>query len=131
MAHEACAMATDLLRDAIAARIPLAAALRLVEPLLRKLPRATPAERARAAGRVLRAFAPFGDWSGAVMVVNTFRVERELTAIELADELAAFLDRLAAGGHDLYRGLAWLAGAQGAGEEQPTNRQLLRASGSA
>jgi len=54
-------------------------------------------------------------------------VERQLSATRFVGELGAFLGRLRGRGEDLYRGIAYLAGAQGAGAELPTNQELLRA----
>lgn len=130
-AAEASERAVALLRTIRAGGAPVPAALRVVGPLLRKLPRADVAARAEAASAALEAFAPFGDWSGAAMVVRAFQTEKELPAAELAAALAAFLARLHARGEDLYRGLAILAEAQARGAELPSNAELLRAAAGA
>lgn len=124
-----CELAGELLRFLDARGLPLAPAMRVVEPLARKLARATPDERARAARTVLEAFLPFEDWPGAAMVIRTLRNEKELSGEELARGLSGFLSALREREQDLYAGLAQLSSAQGAGVELPTNRELLRAAG--
>jgi predicted glycosyltransferase len=124
-AGQAAELATELLRFVARLGVPYPAALRVIDPLLRKLPRASLAERALAARRVLQALTPFEDWAGAAMLVNAFRREKELAVTAFADALARFLDDLRRRELDLYGGLAELARAQGDGEP-PTNAELLR-----
>jgi len=108
------------------AKVPEPQATRFVELVVRKLPTATPAERAKAIGALLEAFAPFADWQGAVILLGLLQTERQLGASSLIARLTDFLSRLAARRADLYAGIADLSRANSAAEPG-TNDSLLRA----
>ena len=124
---EATRAAVRLHRFAHARGIPAAAALRVVHAFLRKLVGGGVEERAAAAEALLAELAAFDDWAGAATLLKVFGVERQLLPAAFAGELGAFLGRLRGRGEDLYRGIAYLAHAQGAGAELPSNQELLRA----
>ncbi len=114
----------DLLRSLVDRGIPVAAGVRVVTLLARKLATARPGERAAAARLVLGELAPFADWGAAVMLLRAFTVERQLGPSGFAGELGKFLAGLRARGESLPQGIARLAGALDDGS-QPTNRELL------
>lgn len=106
--------------------LPEPQATRFVELVVRKLPTATPAERARAIAALLEAFAPFADFQGALILLGLLQTERQLGAEALVTRLGAFLGGLRARGADLYAGIADLSRATTAAEPG-TNDSLLRA----
>jgi predicted glycosyltransferase len=120
-------LALELVRTMKREGVAFADAMRVVEPLCKKLVAATAEERAAAASSLLAALVPFADWPGAGMLVRAFGAERRLSADELAREATLFLGRLRARGEDLYRGIAWVAKAQESAGDVPTNLHALRA----
>jgi hypothetical protein len=126
-AGRAMHLAVDLLRFVAARGIPVSAVVRVAAALTRKLPMGTVDERAAACRSLIEELAVFDDWAGAATLMKVFGVERRLSATGFAGELAAFLAALRGRGEDLYRGIAYLSGAQGVGAELPTNQELLRA----
>lgn len=125
-AGELSRLAVELVRELARVEVPLEAARRALDPLARKLPRAKPAERREILGRALRAFLPFGDWSGAAMVVRALRSEKEPGGFQLIEGLERLLKLLRAEGRDLYFGLQRLARVQEDCAEPPLNADLLR-----
>jgi len=119
-------LAVELVRETALAGVPLEPVRRALDPMARKLPRATPGERAAVITRALQAFRPFADWAGAGMVVRALRSEKEPSGSHMIAALEAFLADLHAQGQDLYQGLARLARAQEAHAEPPSNTELLR-----
>lgn len=106
--------------------VPEPQASRFVELIVRKLPTATPGERAQAIDALLAAFAPFADWQGAVILLGLLQTERQLGATKLIARLGEFLSGLHARRADLYAGIADLSRAT-ASAEPGTNDSLLRA----
>lgn len=125
-AAEASELALALVRAAASSGAPPLAAARVATGFVRRLPLATPAERARAAEALLVALAPFDDWPGALTLVKQLGTERRMGAAELSSELGALLADVRAAGGDLYRAVAQLAAAQGTADAPP-NAVTLRA----
>lgn len=119
-------LAVELVRETAEAGVALEPVRRALDPLARKLPRATPRERFEVIRRALHAFAPFGDWAGAGMVVRALRAEKDPGGVAMISALEAFLRDLRGKTQDLYAGLARLARAQEAHAEPPSNTELLR-----
>lgn len=106
--------------------LPEPQSTRFVELVVRKLPNASPDERAHAVGALVAAFAPFADWQGALILLGLLSSERQLGAAALVARLSGFLAGLRGRGSDLYAGIAELSRATAAAEPG-TNDALLRA----
>jgi predicted glycosyltransferase len=119
-------LTVELLRAAAELGVPPLSAARVSAAFSRRLAQATPAERAAASRRLLGALAPFHDWPGATTLLKLLGTERRLGADALAGELGRLLAALGERGADLYRGVALLAAAQGAGAEAPPNAELIQ-----
>jgi UDP-N-acetylglucosamine--N-acetylmuramyl-(pentapeptide) pyrophosphoryl-undecaprenol N-acetylglucosamine transferase len=104
-------LAVALLRFTEGLGVPVDAAARLTLAVAKKLPRATADERSQAARAAFSTLAPFGDWSGAAVLLRTIGDGQKLTPAALTSELTTLCARLRASGDDLYRGVALLSAA--------------------
>lgn len=102
-------LAVSLLRFTSERSVPVDAALRVAAAVAKKLPRATPDERAEAARAAVVDLAPFDDWSGAAALLRMIGADQKPTAASFMSELSSLAARLRSRGEDLYSGVALLA----------------------
>ncbi len=117
--------ALDVSRALDTAGVPATHQHRIVDLVARKLPTATPDERAVAIRALIDSFQPFSDWNGAAILLSVLQTERQLAPSALVDRLGRFLASLRARGGDLYQGVGDLSRAS-ATAEPGTNDTILR-----
>ncbi len=116
--------ATGLVEAIVGHGVPIGLGLRVVGDFIRKAAVGRVDDRADAAAVLLDELAAFGDWGAAATLIKVFGVERRVPAAQFAGDVVAFLSRLRSRGDDLYRGIAYLSGAQATGDH--ANVELLR-----
>lgn len=117
--------ALEMVGRATSLGVPVASAVKLLTQLNRKMLKGPVDERLKASQEILSALSPYGDWTSALHLLRSISPSKDVSALELATELAAFLSRWHRQGEGLLKAVSVLSG-DAENQDQSLSLRALR-----